>query len=94
MPLGPVCFEQRFRGGLVCKAPRLLYHSTLGSRVIKKKKKALCVQKQFCTAVKKQEELCCQPEHFTGVVNGFENTLLGCGTPIIALGLRLTGIVD
>jgi len=29
----------RFRGGLVFKAHRLLYHSTLGSRVIKKKKK-------------------------------------------------------
>jgi len=27
------------RGGLVCKAHRLLYHSTLGLRVIKKKKK-------------------------------------------------------
>ena len=32
---GPV---QRFRGGLVFKAHRLLYHSTLGLRVIKKKK--------------------------------------------------------
>jgi len=30
---------QRFRGGLVCKAHRLLYHSTLGLRVIKKKKR-------------------------------------------------------
>ena len=30
---------QRFRGGLVCKARRLVYHSTLGLRVIKKKKK-------------------------------------------------------
>jgi hypothetical protein len=30
---------ERFRGGLVFKAHRLLYHSTLGSRVIKKKKK-------------------------------------------------------
>jgi len=30
---------QRFRGGLVFKARRLLYHSTLGWRVIKKKKK-------------------------------------------------------
>ena len=30
----------RFRGGLVFKAHRLLYHSTLGSRVIKKKKKS------------------------------------------------------
>ena len=28
----------RFRGGLVCKARRLVYHSTLGLRVIKKKK--------------------------------------------------------
>jgi len=31
----------RFRGGLVFKAHRLVYHSTLGSRVIKKKKKWL-----------------------------------------------------
>jgi len=30
---------KRFRGGLVFKADRLLYHSTLGLRVIKKKKK-------------------------------------------------------
>ena len=30
---------ERLRGGLVFKAHRLLYHSTLGSRVIKKKKK-------------------------------------------------------
>ena len=29
----------RFRGGLVFKAHRLSYHATLGSRVIKKKKK-------------------------------------------------------
>ena len=28
---------KRFRGGLVFKAHRLVYHSTLGSRVIKKK---------------------------------------------------------
>ena len=31
---------RRFRGGLVCKAQRLLYHPTPGLRVIKKKKKA------------------------------------------------------
>ena len=30
---------QRFRGGLVFKAHRRVYHSTLGLRVIKKKKK-------------------------------------------------------
>jgi len=29
---------KRFRGGLVFEAHRLLYHSTLGLRVIKKKK--------------------------------------------------------
>ena len=31
--------DQRFRGGLVFKAHRLVYHSTLGLTVIKKKKK-------------------------------------------------------
>ena len=31
--------EKRFRGGLVCKACRLVYHSTLGSSVVKKMKK-------------------------------------------------------
>jgi len=30
---------KRFRGGLVFKAHRLLYHSTLGLRVIKKRRK-------------------------------------------------------
>ena len=32
---------KRFRGGLVFKAHRLLHHSTLGLRVIKKKRKYL-----------------------------------------------------
>jgi len=32
---------QRFRGGLVFKTHRLLYHSTLGLRVIKKKKRGV-----------------------------------------------------
>jgi len=48
----------RFRGGLVFKAHRLLYHSTLGWRVIKKKKKkkkkgnALCFRAALvCKAV-------------------------------------------
>ena len=30
---------KRFRGGLELKARRLLYHSTLGSRVIEKKRR-------------------------------------------------------
>ena len=32
---------QRFRGGLVCKAHRLVYRINLGSRVMKKQKKDL-----------------------------------------------------
>ena len=34
-------FHLRFRGGLVFKAHRLLYHSPLGSRVMKKKRMIL-----------------------------------------------------
>ena len=33
---------ERFRGGLVFKAHRLLYHSTLGSRVVKQKEISIC----------------------------------------------------
>jgi len=35
---------QRFRGGLVFKAHRLLYHLTLGLRVIKKKANIISVE--------------------------------------------------
>jgi len=38
-PASVVTQSSRFRGGLGFKAHRLLYHSTLGLRVIKKKKK-------------------------------------------------------
>jgi len=37
---------QRFPAGLVFKAHRLLYHSTRGSRVIKKKEKSSGVQRR------------------------------------------------
>ena len=51
--------SERFRGGLVCKAHRLLYHSPLGSRVIKKDKaggkevgaETRSVSKHFCKVV-------------------------------------------
>ena len=33
---------KRFRGGLVFKAHRLVYHSTLGLRVITKRKQKIC----------------------------------------------------
>ena len=38
---------KRFRGGLVFKAHRLLYHSTLGSKVMKKKRKCLRIQAEI-----------------------------------------------
>jgi len=37
----------RFRGGLVFKAHRLVYHSTLGLRVIKKKMNLLSCEMSF-----------------------------------------------
>ena len=39
---------KRFRGGLVSKAHRWLYHSTLGSRVIRKKEKVTYVADGRC----------------------------------------------
>jgi len=39
---------KRFRGGLVFKAHRLVNHSTLGWRVIKKKKKGLSMILMRC----------------------------------------------
>ena len=41
---------KRFRGGLVFNAHRLLYNSTLGSRVIKKKKKVEWGRRQGVTS--------------------------------------------
>ena len=44
---------ERFRGGLVFKAHGLLYHSTLGLRVIKKKRSSEttdCEDRLVCTA--------------------------------------------
>jgi len=46
---------QRFRGGLVFKAHRLVYHSTLGLRVIKKKKKGTWMRQALRTARTKSE---------------------------------------
>ena len=48
---------QRFRDGLVFKAHRLLYHSTLGLRVIKKKKYLAGALKQPHA---RRDLLCCQ----------------------------------
>jgi len=40
---------QRFRGGLSFKVHRLLYHSTLGLRVMKEKKRGLRHQESHCS---------------------------------------------
>jgi hypothetical protein len=39
---------KRVRGGLVFKTHRLLYHSTLGSKVMKKKKKKVAAKRGLC----------------------------------------------
>jgi len=43
----PLSGHERFRGGLVFEADRLLYHSTLGLRVIKKKRHGGCTAEAF-----------------------------------------------
>jgi len=47
---------QRFRGGLVFKAHRLLYHSTLGLRVIKKRRRSDAVQDVLPRVLHKERE--------------------------------------
>jgi len=47
---------KRFRGGLVFKAHRLVYHSTLGSRVIKKKKKTKKTEWRTCEGDTSEED--------------------------------------
>jgi len=39
---------KRFRGGLVFKAHRRFYHSTLGLRVIEKRKRITLLARRFC----------------------------------------------
>ena len=67
---------QRFRGGLVFKAHRLLYHSTLGLRVIKKKRRMTseCSANHRVTAMKLYLHLRSQfkNNHFTEMCSGSE----------------------
>ena len=48
----PDLYQRGVRGGLVFKAHRLLYHSTLGWRVIKKKQKKPDVYQRGIRAVR------------------------------------------
>jgi len=55
---------ERFRGGLVFKAHRLMYHSTLGSRVITKKKEGVVWRDRTWSADRrstKGSSPCCTP---------------------------------
>jgi hypothetical protein len=46
-------YAKQFRGGLVVKVHRLLYHSTLGSRGMKKKKKVSEGRNYYATAAER-----------------------------------------
>ena len=67
----PYINVQRFRGGLVCKAHRLLYHSTLDLRVVKKKKSSPgrideVDQSWVCTGVSRSYEIALFPRTIIG----------------------------
>jgi len=49
---------KRFRGGLVVEAHRRLHHSTLGLRVIKKKKKGIAVGDGVMVASSSSSSVC------------------------------------
>ena len=67
----------RFRGGLVFKAHRLVYHSTLGLRVINKKKKTAPAE---------------GGEHFGFVVQGFGFGFWGFGFWVLGFGVWGLGL--
>ena len=48
---------ERLRGGLVFKAHRLLYHSTLGSRVIRKRRRTSNRKQVFPDHLKRVQEM-------------------------------------
>ena len=57
---------QRFRSGLVFKVHRLLYRSTLGSRVIKKKEEGGSVPPTATERLLPKDALSCRPTQFRG----------------------------
>ena len=63
---------QRFRGGLSFKAHRRLYHSTLGLRVIKKKKRSTTLDTKTS----------CQPSFRPDFWSKFPPTPTVCGWPL------------
>ena len=69
---------KRFRGGLVFKAHRLLYHSTLGSRVTKKKRRRLGWTLASSTEIKAEG-------------SGFRVQGSGCRVQVQGAGFRVQG---
>ena len=57
---------QWFQGGLVLRAHRLLYYSTLGSKTIKEKKKEIVHHPTLCLRVIKQKKRGCLQQLFYG----------------------------
>jgi len=67
---------QHFRGALVCKAHRLLFHSTLGLRVIQQKKKP-----HYPTS----------RASYKGLFR-LGSRVSGCGSQVPGLGFRVSGL--
>ena len=79
---------ERFRGGLVFKAHRLLCHSILGSRVINKKKKGSHKAPQSATPTSGFRVSCLWVSGFRFQVSGFGFRVSGLGFPGLGLEFR------
>ena len=71
---------ERFRGGLIFKAHGLLYHSTPGMRVIKKKKKLRVDRFRVSDSVFLASELSSRGAGLGNRVSGFRSPVSGLGT--------------
>ena len=72
----------RFRGGLVFKAHRLVYHSTLGLRVMKKKEEAVCARRSYAPSLSRIKNL-----------GNPRNNLSACYTPALRCFHRFLALV-
>ena len=84
---------KRFRGGLVFKAHTLLYRSTPGLRVVKKKRKVTCTAVEFASSEVADSEAGATPYEYSSgrfsdaqdshaAVISVTNACLGCGVMI------------
>jgi hypothetical protein len=80
----------RFRGGLVFKAQRLLFHSTPGSRVIKKKEKK--VREGLACGFSFRSTSCVHSLEFAGQIGPslslkIGSAYMGCGFWVLGSGM-------